>query len=666
MKITSVLFAAVPLLVSFAFNGCSSGAENVIVAEVGASKVSLADYEAFYMKNSGNLEAAQKSSLDEREHFLDLLTNYKLKLQDAYDRNLLNDSDIQHELKDYRASLASSFLLEKELTEPGVRQLYDRRKINIRAQHILISVPQGSSPADTLKAYEKAMDIIRQAKTVPFDSLVARYSEDPSAKENHGDLYYFTGGVMVKAFEDAAYALKKGEISPVPSRSSFGYHIIKVLNIEPARSIKVRHIMARFQSTTPDSADTAKALGRIRAAQDSLKKGWDFSKLAIKFSEDAGSAPQGGELQWFDRRHYIEPFENAAFALKIGEVSGIVRTPFGYHIIKLDSAQGIPPYDVVHDQLKAMYQKNRYTEDFAVYIQGLKKEFGYTFNENTFTAFVAQLDSAKTTDDSAWDASVTPDVRKMEIMTINTIPITVDSVIGVLVNKSDYRDVSLRQAELRPKVERIAESFLVDTKSRGLESRNKDFATLMKEYTDGVVLYKAEQLEVWNKTTVTDSALKSFYEANREKFKFPEQVNINEIIFDSDTTALMIYDSLVHGGNFADLASRWNNDGGMRDKKGARGLVSVDADDATKRASTLKVGEFSEPIDIGHGNFAIVQLVGIEAPHDKTFEQAGAEVSNMYQEAESKRLEDAWLDKIRQRYPVRQYKENLKGAFQSD
>ncbi len=648
------------------WGGCSPKAGDVIVLQVGNSKVSLADYESFYTKNSGSTDVAEKGSLEDREHFLDLLTNYKLKLQDAYDRNLLADPEIQKELSDYRSSLASSYLLQHEVTEPGIKQLYERKKVNMRAQHILISVRQDAPPAETLKAYTKAIDIIRRARAgESFDSLVAKNSDDPSAKANHGDLYYFTGGVMVKGFEDAAYGMKLGEISSVPARSAFGYHIIKITDVEPARSIKVRHLMARFQSTTPDSADSAGAYARIRGMQDSLKKGWDFAKLAIKLSEDAGSAPQGGELPWFERRRFVEEFEEGAFPLKVGQVSNIVRTAFGFHIIRLDSAKGLAPFAELRDQLKTQYQKNRYAEDYAAYISNLKKEIGYTFDDGTFMALLAKLDSTKTTDDSAWDGTVTADVRAMSLMTIGGKAISVDSALQVINRRPEFRGTALRKTELKTKLDRLADGMLIDVKTAGLETRSPEFAGLMKEYTDGVVLYKAEQLEVWSKTTVTDSSLKAFYERNQDKFMFPEQVNINEIYVESDTMALLIYDSLMHGAKFDDLAARWNDDPALHEKKGVRGLVSCETDAATKRAVKLKVGEFSEPVEMEHGGYAIVKLLGTEPAKQKTFDQAGAEVSNLYQESESKRLEAIWIDRIKQKYPVVQYKEHLKEAFQS-
>jgi peptidyl-prolyl cis-trans isomerase SurA len=215
MKVLGGCIAIVSLVsLSLLMGGCSPKSSDILVLQVGPAKVNLADYENFYLKNSGNLEAAKSSSLEERERFLDLLTNYKLKLQDAYDRGILNDADIQKELAEYRSSLASSYLLEHELTEPGMKQLYERKKVNIRAKHILVSVRSEAPPADTVKAYAKAIEILQQAnRGIPFDTLVTRYSEDPSARSNGGDLYYFTGGVMVKAFEEATYGMKPGEIS---------------------------------------------------------------------------------------------------------------------------------------------------------------------------------------------------------------------------------------------------------------------------------------------------------------------------------------------------------------------------------------------------------------------------------------------------------------------
>ncbi len=647
-------------------HGCSPKASESVVLEVGARKVTLGEYENFFVKNSGG-DPVKQSSLEERNHFLDLLTNYKLKLEDARDRNLVNDSDIVAEMKEYRQTLASTYIVDKEITEPGVRRLYNRRQEELRARHILFTVKPDAPPADTLKAYEKAMDIIRRAKAGErFDSLALKFSEDPSVKNNHGDVYYFSSGQMVASFENAAYGMKKGEVSSTPVRSPFGYHVLMIDERHPSPgTMKVRHIMTLYRPQGASAPDTAGALARIKALQDSLRAGMPFAQVATKYSEDQGTASRGGDLGWFERKRFVQPFDEAAFSLKPGELSGIVQTPFGFHLIRCDSIRPMPSYDSAHADLKKQYQQTRFNEEYQGYIAGLKNEFQYSFHDDAFTALLAVLDSTQTTEDSAWDAGITPSVNGLTIMTIGAKAVRVDSVLAVLRTRPELRNTSLRRPALKQQVDRIAEGMLLDRKSVGLEERSPEFKTLMNDYYDGILLYKAEQLEVWNKTVVTDTALQNYYAQNHAKFMMPEKVNIGEIYFDTDTLALMVYDSLSHGGDFKKFAERYDVDPDLKAKSGVRGFQPVSENELTQKAATMKVGDLSEPLAVEGGAYALIKLFAKEPAREKTFEEAGAEVSNAYQESESKRLEQDWLSRIRERHPVKQNRELLPNAFSS-
>ena len=657
------------VLITFIFllAGCAPKSSNIVVLEVGSQKVSLAEYENFFTRNSGGWEAGQKSTLEERERFLDLLTNYKLKLQDAYDRNLINDTDIVNELRDYRVSLATTYMTDKDITEPGVRNLYDRRKEEIRAQHILIKVTPDASADDTLKAFGKATDLIKKAIAGEnFDSLALHNSEDPSVKYSAGDLYYFTGGQMVMQFENAAFTMKKGEISSVPVRSTFGYHVIKVTDRQPARgSIRVSHIMARFQKSAADSADTSAALMRIKSLQDSLKKGWSFHKLAVKFSEDGGSAPQGGDLNWFERRRFVQPFDEAAFKLKVGEISSIIRTPFGYHLISCDSAKPLLPYSAMKEDLKKLYQQQRYNDDYNVYVAQIKKDFHYSFNEDTFLKFVSLLDSAKTTDDSAWTSSLTAGLKDQPLMSIDGRQLQIDTIVTILSKRPEFQNTPLRLNELRTRIGKISDGLLLERKSAGLENRSVEFGNLMKEYTDGIILYKAEQTEVWNKTTVSDTALKEYYNQNAEKFRFPDRVNVTPLMFETDTLAFSVYDTLKHGAEFSELWQRYREMPPAKAADGSRGLQPVETDELTKHAGKMTIGDVSEPFKLEDGSYAIVKLNAKEPSRQKTFEESGAEVSNTYQEYVSKNLENRWLERVKQNHPVKQHRDELPKAFTS-
>jgi peptidyl-prolyl cis-trans isomerase SurA len=278
--------------------------------------------------------------------------------------------------------------------------------------------------------------------------------------------------------------------------------------------------------------------------------------------------------------------------------------------------------------------------------------------------FISKLDSNTTTDDSAWVDEIPADVKAEALMMINGKPVTVDSVAGLLATRPENKGVLLRSGDLRPKVEKISEQLLLIEKSNGLEARNPEFAALMKEYSDGIVLYKAEQVEVWSKTTVSDTALMEYYEKHKEKYVFPERVNIQVMMFYTDTLAFAVYDSLQNGIPFADIAPRYPGFPPPENEDGSRGLEPVDTDELTMQGATLVLGKYSEPFELEDGSWAIIKLLAKEPPKQKSFEEAGAEVSNNYQEEYSKKLEQQWLDRIKVKHTVSQHKELLSKAFQ--
>jgi peptidyl-prolyl cis-trans isomerase C len=114
-------------------------------------------------------------------------------------------------------------------------------------------------------------------------------------------------------------------------------------------SVHASHILIRLEANA-DVAARTKARAQIEDLQAQVKKGANFAELATKHSQDPGSAPKGGDLGFFARGQMVPAFEEAAFATKIGQVSGVVETPFGFHLIKV--AETKPGRDVGFDEVK--------------------------------------------------------------------------------------------------------------------------------------------------------------------------------------------------------------------------------------------------------------------------------------------------------------------------
>lgn len=130
-----------------------------------------------------------------------------------------------------------------------------------------------------------------------------------------------------------------------------------VESIGPEGLIKTAHILLRLNQQASD-AERQAARQRIDSVYNALKKGADFAELAQKVSQDPGSARQGGELPFVSRGQLIKEYEDAAFALKDGEMSGVVESPYGYHIILMKEHKDFEPFEY-HKESILKYMEQR-------------------------------------------------------------------------------------------------------------------------------------------------------------------------------------------------------------------------------------------------------------------------------------------------------------------
>jgi peptidyl-prolyl cis-trans isomerase SurA len=638
--------------------GCAAS-QPPVVLEVGPEKVLLDEFEYFYERNVGTRETTKESQQEDREKFLDLLTNYKLKIRDAYDRNLLNDPEVQKELREYRTSVASTFLIEKEMKEPALRKMYDRRKMETRASHILFRLGPNPTPEETLTVWNKAVDVINQLKSgKDFAELAQEVSEDPSARQNKGDLMFFTAGQMVGEFEDAAFSLRPGEINRSPVRTPFGYHIIKVTDRRPAiHSISVRHLMVMHRKGA-DSLDVDSALVRINDLMDSLKAGHDFAELARKYSEDGGTAPRGGNLGYFQRRRFVPDFEQAAFSLKVGEISPVVRTVYGYHIIKCEDIKQIPPYEEMRSELQNVFQQTRNNFEYRRFVDDFRQRFRIQVDEQALAALIAVMDSTNPVVDSVWLENIPAEIRRQAIITSNRRSMSIEDIVGVLGTQPEYRQIVFVPSQMNQHIERAADILALDLASERLEGRYPDFEALMKEFRDGVVLYKAEQLEVWNRIDMNEDRLRTFYEERKTNYPLPDRVEFVEISAANDSLLQRIIRDVKRGRNLDTAVAR------LKDKveKKNRGLIAANIDTVASVAWGSDGKTLVGPIRYNNKSY-LIKTIRKDPARLKTFEEASAELSTLFQDHEAKRLESEWLGRLREKYPVVQHREHLTRAL---
>jgi peptidyl-prolyl cis-trans isomerase SurA len=202
--------------------------------------------------------------------------------------------------------------------------------------HVLVGVPEQSSPELLEQRRRRAEEALAQIRAgTEFQQVAASMSDAPDALQG-GSLGWRTAARLPSVFAEVIRGMKQGEVSGV-LRSPAGFHIVKLVDQRDRNApvvvdqAKVRHILIRVNETVSES--DAKA--RIERVKDRLDTGAKFEDMARINSEDPSSA-RGGDLGWLSPGDTVPEFEQAVAKLAVGEVSQPVRSPFGWHLIRVD------------------------------------------------------------------------------------------------------------------------------------------------------------------------------------------------------------------------------------------------------------------------------------------------------------------------------------------
>jgi peptidyl-prolyl cis-trans isomerase SurA len=638
--------------------GC--GTSNPLVATVGDDKITLNYFEDNYAKNNGGWDTSAVSSVEDRKRFLDLLIKFKLKVKEARAQGLEKDSAIISEMDTYNTSVAQSYMIEKEVIDPGMQQMYNRKKNEVRASNIVVRIPPKATPQDTLHAYERATTIIGQIPQVPFDTLATQYSDDPSAKTSHGDLGYFSGGRMVPEFEDACYSLKDNEYTRTPIRSMYGYHIIKVTGHQSnPGSVRVSHILVRFNEST---SDTAAVRDTVWMIYRKLKSGANFNDMVQQYSQDPRKAGTNGDIGFYEQDRIPQKVADVFYALKVDSISEPVQFNYGYHIFKLTEKKPVPAYAEMEKDLKDSYKQVRYNYEYNRYTQNLRIKYHVNIDSAVVRKLISSLDTTKVSGVYGWQDTLTADMLKMTIIQSTGRPFTVRDFTEKVLTENDFKNYVLSPDNVWLIANKLLDVVALDEHARHAVEQYSVLKNLLKEYEEGILLYRVEQDEVWKKVAVNDSLLREYYNEHKEEYRWPERVNFAEIFTLADTLAKAAYWKVKYGEDFLDVAQEYTNRAGYKEKKGVWGFQPFASNDLSSKASTMALDSVSEPFPYQSG-WSIIKTLARDSAHVKSFEDATPEVASGYQEVATKKREQDWVETLKNKYPVVIDTEALKEAF---
>jgi peptidyl-prolyl cis-trans isomerase SurA len=212
-------------------------------------------------------------------------------------------------------------------------------QVEMNLAQIMVQIPNNASPEQIAKAKAKADEVTRQLRTgADFAKMAASYSDSADALKG-GEIGWRSPDRLPPVFAEALAKLKPGQYTPI-IKSTTGFHILKLVGKRSAAESqekqvitlsRVRHILIKVSPTV--TADDAKR--KIKELKERLdNKAAKFEELARLFSND-GSASKGGELGWLAPGDSLPEFETPMNLLKVGELSDVIETPFGYHLVEV-------------------------------------------------------------------------------------------------------------------------------------------------------------------------------------------------------------------------------------------------------------------------------------------------------------------------------------------
>ncbi len=512
------------ILISFLSIGLFAQVDNKEEVLFSYNDIPVEKSEFIYVYEKNNLNETDLYSKKSVEEYLDLYVNFKLKVHEAESLKLDKTTEFRQEFDRYKKQLAQSYLNDRQISDEMIMEAHKRSKEERLVSHILIMCPPDADPADTLRIYNEMQDVYKEISSgvKSFEQAARIYSEDTMV-----NLGYFTVFQTVYPFENGMYETKVGTVSK-PLRTQFGYHIVNVEDTRPAKGkVEVAYILFKVpKRANEEMKDQIRE--RAYMVHDSLKSGASFESMAKKYSEDKSTAFNGGRWKWISTGEALERFEKVAFSLeKPGDYSEPILTPNGWYIIRSLNKRVIGEYEEMKSELQRKILRDSRSESARqVYIQKLKKEYGYKDNQTGYVELTDRIDIGRLNKGN-WKVESVGEINDW-LFTVGPKDFYQKDFANFIAQNQNRKEVkSIRNVIKR--VDWMYDAFLerelLRLEEAQLEEKYPEFKRLLKEYRDGIILFELTKDKVWDRASKDTLGLKEFYENNSNVYVYDQRVN---------------------------------------------------------------------------------------------------------------------------------------------
>lgn len=641
-------FLTVLFLVIWSGTSVYSQNKKDVLLTVNGTPVYANEFKRVYTKN---LDLVQDESQKDVDGYLQLFIDYKLKIFEAKAQGLDKGEDYKTELSKYRDQLSRNYLFEDKLTEDLAKEAYERGKEEVNASHILIGVSYEATPQDTLAAYNKIKSIREKAVNgADFEQLAKKNSEEPNAEKTGGNLGYFSVFDMVYPFETAAYKTKIGAVSDI-IRTRYGYHILKVHDHrERLPKIVVSHIMISDKK----GAKTFNPEERINEIATMLKQGESFESLAKEYSDDTSSGVNGGKLKPFTKGQLRAPeFEDAAYELKeIGQISKPVKSAFGWHIIRLDEILKEPTFE---EQKVSFEKRVKQGDRGKIVVNAINKKikdmYGFTDGADYLPYFENYVTDSVLI--RKWEKEPIPAAQDKTLFTIGKKAFTFSDFADYIARRQHtslpYKDKKLLLEAFFDEFEtEVLKEYFRDQ----LEVENEDYAAVLNEYRDGLLIFDVMEKNIWDKAKNDTIGLLQFYENTKQNYKWKQRVDADIFSATSQATAQQVQKMLEAGKDAEEIKAELNPEGSVNVLL-TKGVFEVNEKELP---NNFEIKKGISNIYSSNDSFTVVNVKEILPEGIKDLEDVKGRVISQYQNE----LEKRWMDQLHSKYKIEVNKRTLR------
>lgn len=540
------------LALALTFVAQAQKADKNTLLSINDEKISKDEFLRVYKKNNKN-EAYTPEAIDE---YLDLYINFRLKVQEAKRLGYHKNPGFINELEGYRKQLAKPYFEDNDVRGQLIKEAYNRIKKEVEVSHVLVQLPSNIAPNDTMETYTLAMEAYNALKNndITWEEAIEKYADDEYSKQTNGYIGFISAFVTVYPFEEAAYNTPVGQISK-PTRSRFGYHIVKVHSKRDGiGEIQAAHIFVKVprDGTEENWQDAEK---RINKYYERLENGENFEQLASQESDDKQTARHGGDLGYFKAGKMVPEFAEAAIAIdSVGQYSKPVKTRFGYHIIKLLDIKPLKPYDElkpeIEEKIKSSKVRNRLPEEAV--LNKLKTENNFSITNGALNEIIDSIGHNLINTDYIYN-----NISTKTLFTLGDSAYTYRQFFLYLASfRVPQSQGSNIAAFITNKFNDFINECVYAYEDTQLEKKYPEFRYLVQEYHDGILLFNLMDDKIWSYASEDTSGLEAFYALNKQNYTWDTRAVISLV----NITDTILYDTLVSILNTIGSVENINND----------------------------------------------------------------------------------------------------------